>query len=79
MRPGKSKVNIEVLLLKKEEFQLQPQNCFEVLRKEGEVDMDEMVSKIPDTCLRNSQAATMAALWGFIDITHGPTGELSPC
>ena len=43
-RPGKSKVNIEVLLLKKE-FQLQLPNCFEVLR-EGEEDVEEMVSKI---------------------------------
>ena len=36
MRPGKSKVNIEVLLLKKEEFQLQLQNRFEVLSEEEE-------------------------------------------
>ena len=31
MRPGKFKVNIEVLLPKKEDFQLQLQNRFEVL------------------------------------------------
>ena len=34
MRSRKSKVNIEVLLLKKEEFQLQLQNRFEVLSEE---------------------------------------------
>ena len=33
MRPGKSKHNIKVLLLK--EFQLQLQTCFEVLSEEG--------------------------------------------
>ena len=46
MRTRKSKVNIEVLLLKKEEFQLQLQNRFEVLSEEGEEDVEEMVSKI---------------------------------
>ena len=45
MRPGKSKVNIEVLLLK-EEFQLHVKNRFEVLSKEGEEHVEEMVSKI---------------------------------
>ena len=45
MRTRKSKVNIEVLLLK-EEFQLQLQNRFEVLNKGGEEDVEEMVSKI---------------------------------
>ena len=45
MRPGKSKVNIKVLLLKREEFQLQLQNHFELL-SEGEEDVKEMVSKI---------------------------------
>ena len=46
MRTTMSKVNIKVLLLKKEEFQLQLQNCFEVLSEEGEEDVKEMVSKI---------------------------------
>ena len=46
MRAGKSKVNIEMLLLKKEEFQLQLQNRLEVLREEGEEDVEEMVSMI---------------------------------
>ena len=46
MRTRKSKVNIEVLLMKKEEFQLQLQNRFEVLSEEGEEDVEEMVSKI---------------------------------
>ena len=46
MRARKSKVNIEVLLLKKEEFQVQLQNRFEVLGEEGEEDVEEMVSKI---------------------------------
>ena len=45
MRTRKSKVNIEVLLLKREEFQLQLQNRFEVLNKEDEEDV-EMVSTI---------------------------------
>ena len=45
MRPGKSKVNTKVLLLKKAAFQLQLQNRYEVLSKEGE-DVEEMVSKI---------------------------------
>ena len=35
MRPGKSEVYVKVLLLQKEEFQLQPQNRFEVLSEEG--------------------------------------------
>ena len=43
MRNRQSKVNIEVFLLKKEEFQLQLQNRFEVLSEE---DVEEMVSKI---------------------------------
>ena len=43
MRTGKSKVNIEVLLIK-EEFQLQLQKCFEVLSK-GEEDVGEMLSR----------------------------------
>ena len=46
MRTGKSKVKIEVLLMKKEEFQLQLQNRFEVLSEAGEEDVEEMVSKI---------------------------------
>ena len=46
MRTGKSKVNIEVLLLKGEEFQLQFQNRFEVLGEEGEEDVEDMMSKI---------------------------------
>ena len=46
MTPGKYKVNFEVLLLNKEEFQLQMQNRFEVLSEEGEEDVEEMVSKI---------------------------------
>ena len=45
MRPGKSKVNIDLLLLK-EEFRLELQNCLEVLREEREEDLEEMVSKI---------------------------------
>ena len=44
MRPGKSKVNIEVPLLK-EELQLQFQNHFKGL-SEGEEDVEEMVSKM---------------------------------
>ena len=35
-----------MLLLQKEEFQLQLQNRFEVLSEEGEEDVQEMVSKI---------------------------------
>ena len=46
MRTRKSKVNIEVLLLKKEEFQLHLQNLFEVVSEDGEEDVGEMVSKI---------------------------------
>ena len=46
MRTRKFKVNIEVLLLEKEEFQLQLQNRLAVLSKEGEDDVEEMVSKI---------------------------------
>ena len=46
MRTEKSKANIEVLLMKKEEFQLQLQNRFEVLSEEGGEDAEEMVSKI---------------------------------
>ena len=42
MRTGKSKANIEVLLMK-EEFQLQLQNRFEVLSKEGKEDVEEIV------------------------------------
>ena len=45
MRTRKSKVNIEVLLLK-EEFQLQLQNRFAVPSEEGEEDVEDMVSKI---------------------------------
>ena len=48
-RTRKSKVNIEVLLLKKEEFQLQLQNRFEVLSEEVEEDVEEMVSKITNS------------------------------
>ena len=46
VRTRQSKVNIEVLLLKKEEFQLQLQNRFELLSEKGEEDVEEMVSKI---------------------------------
>ena len=46
MRTRKFKVNIEVLLVKKEEFQLQLQDRFEVLSEEGQEDVEEMVSKI---------------------------------
>ena len=46
MRTRKSKVKTEVLLLKKEEIQLQLQNRFEVLSEEGEEDVEDMVSKI---------------------------------
>ena len=46
MRTGKFKVNIEVLLLKKEEFHLQLQNRFGVLSEEGEEDAEKMVGKI---------------------------------
>ena len=63
MRTGKFKVNIEVLLLKKEKFQLQFQNHFEVLSEEGEEDVEEMVSKVTraiqesalDTARRHSE------------------------
>ena len=46
MRTRKSKVNIEVLLLNKEESQMQLQTRFEVLSKEGEEDVEDMVSTI---------------------------------
>ena len=46
MRTRESTVNIEVLSLKKEEFQMLAQNRFEVLSEEGEEDAEEMVSKI---------------------------------
>ena len=46
MRTRKSKVNIDLLLLKKEKFQLHRQNRFEELSEEGEEDVEEIVSKI---------------------------------
>ena len=46
MRTRKSKVNIEVILLKKEEFQVQLPNRFEVLLKEGKGDAEEMDSTL---------------------------------
>ena len=54
IRTRKSKVNIEVILLKKEEFQLQLRNRFEVLSEEGEEDVGEMVSKITNTIQESS-------------------------
>ena len=47
---------MEVLLLKKEEFQLRLQNRFEVLNNEGE-DVEEMVGKITNA-IQESVLAT---------------------
>ena len=46
MRSEKSRVTVEGVLLKKEEFQSKLQNRFEVLSKEGNEGVEEMVSMI---------------------------------